>query len=270
MPRAPDRRSRAGKGDKPGTHELDGPLPDAERQRLDHALVARGLFESRARAQEAIGAGLVMVDGAVEMKPARMVAADANLVAAAPHPYVSRGGVKLAHALAQFRLAPKGLFCLDVGTSTGGFVDVLLRQGARHVVGIDTGRGQLHARLAGEPRLDSREGTDIRTLSLADLAEAPQLVTVDVSFISLRLVLPALARLAAPRADLVLLVKPQFEVGRAHLGKGGIVADAAARNEAVAGILHSVEDGGFQTAPPIESPIAGGDGNIEYFIHAHR
>src|SRR5262245_64085373 len=185
----------------------------AARVRIDRLLVERGLFESRAQAQAAIAAGRVTADAAIVTKPSQEVPAEAMLVAEAAHPYVSRGGVKLAAALDHFRCVPCGRICLDVGASTGGFSDVLIARGARP---------SLHA----EPRLLSIEGTDIRALEAARLPEAPDFVTIDVSFISLKLVLPAALRLAQPAAQLLALIKPQFEAGRRHVKKG-IVRDPA-------------------------------------------
>jgi 23S rRNA (cytidine1920-2'-O)/16S rRNA (cytidine1409-2'-O)-methyltransferase len=237
--------------------------------RADVALVERGFFESRAKAQEAIAAGLVSADGVVVRKPAEPVSPTAVLRAEAPHPWVSRGGLKLAAALAQFLYDPAGLLCLDVGSSTGGFTDVLLALGARHVVAADVGHGQLHARLRADPRVTSLEGRDARSLAPADLREPPSLITFDVSFIPLRLVLPHILALAAPQADAVMLVKPQFEAGRDKLRKG-IVRDPAvhvAVCDAVAQLLRGL---GWRPTAAIESPIPGGDGNREFLIGAQR
>jgi 23S rRNA (cytidine1920-2'-O)/16S rRNA (cytidine1409-2'-O)-methyltransferase len=203
------------------------------RKRADMLLVERGLFESRARAQAAITARLVTCDGEVVAKASQLLPDIGQITAEKPHPYVSRGGVKLAGALEHFGLSPSGLACLDCGASTGGFSDVLLRRGAASVVAVDTGRAQFHASLRGNPRITLLEGTDIRALEPAALSHAPAFIVCDVSFISLTLVLPALSRLAAPAATMVLLIKPQFEVGRAAIGKGGIVKDQAAIGEAL-------------------------------------
>jgi 23S rRNA (cytidine1920-2'-O)/16S rRNA (cytidine1409-2'-O)-methyltransferase len=240
------------------------------KQRLDQALVARGFFESRARAQAAIAAGLVSVGGAAARKPSDMIAPDAAIAAEAPHPYVSRGGVKLAHALDVFRIDPAARFCLDVGASTGGFTDVLLRRGARHVAAVDTGRDQLHARLRGDPRIALFEGQDIRAFDSSRMAEKASLVVVDASFISLTLIAPALAPLATPDADLVALVKPQFEVGRASVGKGGLVADEAATQAALKRVRDVFVAQGWSIGETIDSPITGGDGNREYLLRARR
>lgn len=239
------------------------------RKRADVALVERGLFESRARAQAAIAVGQVMANGTVLRKPSDMVADDAELVAAPDHPWVSRGGLKLAAALDHFGFDPGGDICLDVGASTGGFTQVLLANGANKVYAVDVGRDQLHARLRADPAVVSLEQTDIRTLDPALFAERPDFVTVDVSFISLRLVLPALDRLIATPAHLVALIKPQFEAGKAHLKKG-IVRDAAvhaAVYEEIAALAASL---GWTVAGVMPSPIEGGDGNREFLLGARR
>src|SRR5262245_40292897 len=185
--------------------------------RIDRLLVERGLFESRAKAQQAIAAGLVVADGVIVSKPADEVATDATVEATPAHPWVSRGGVKLAAALDHFGIDPAGCICLDVGASTGGFTQVLLTRGARRVYAVDVGRGQLHASLHGRPDVVAIEATDIRRLAPAQLEEPPSLVTVDVSFISLKLVLPAALALGGPAAEAVVLVKPQFEAGPDHV-----------------------------------------------------
>src|SRR6476646_7843093 len=185
------------------------------RQRADRLLVDRGLFESRAKAQAAIEAGLVTADEKVVFKPSEQIPADAKLQASAAHPYVSRGGLKLTAALDHFGFDPKGHVCLDVGASTGGFAQVLLERGAKRVYAVDVGRGQLHESLRGRPEITLLEATDIRSLSPHLLDEAPDFVTVDASFISLKNVLPSALALAKGPARLVALIKPQFEAGRA-------------------------------------------------------
>lgn len=240
------------------------------KKRLDVLLVERGNFESRARARAAIEAGLVSIDGESATKPAAMVDMGASISAAAPHPYVSRGGVKLAAALNAFGLDPAGRDCLDVGASTGGFSDVLLRRGARSVVCVDNGRGQLHPRIAEDPRILQYEGQDIRLVDPDWFAKRPTLAVIDVSFISLKLVLPAVVHLLTPAAEIVALVKPQFEVGKGRVGKGGVVRDDTSRVVAVADVQEVLETLGFKTKGAMESPIAGGDGNIEYLLHATR
>jgi 23S rRNA (cytidine1920-2'-O)/16S rRNA (cytidine1409-2'-O)-methyltransferase len=241
----------------------------AKSKRADILLVERGHFESRSRARAAIEAGLIKADGAVVSKPSAPLRADALLEAAQPHPFVSRGGVKLEAALDVFGFEPAGRICLDIGASTGGFSHLLLLRGARQVVAVDVGRGQLHASLAGEPRLLSIEGLDIRKLEEMPGAEAPTLIVVDVSFISLLAVLPAADRLAAAQAELVALVKPQFEVGRAHLKKG-VVRDTGAQEEACRRIEAKLIELGWIIVGVVESPIRGGDGNREFLIGAKR
>lgn len=237
-------------------------------KRADLALVERGFFSSRARAQEAIAAGLVRVDGRVVRKASETLPEGAAIEAQAAHPYASRGGLKLAAALDAFALDPAGLSCLDVGASTGGFTDVLLTRGARRVVAVDVGHGQFDPRLAADPRVESREGTDARKLSAESLPEPPQALVCDVSFISQRLVLPVVLPLAAPGAWLVSLVKPQFEVGRDRLVKGA-VKDEAALRDACDGVRATVEALGWASLGLIDSPIAGGDGARE-FLYAAR
>lgn len=238
------------------------------RRRADLLLVARGVFESRARAQDAIAAGLVIADGRPVRKPSEQISETAVIEAGAPHPYVSRGGLKLAAGLDHFGFDPAGLHCLDVGASTGGFSDVLLRRGAAHVTAIDTGRDQLHAVIRADPRVANFECTDVRHFDPAQLPAPPALVVIDVSFISLTLVLPPVTALAGPGAALVALIKPQFEVGRARVERGGIVRDEAAIGEVCAAIQALLIDLGWQVAGLIDSPIAGGDGNREYLAGA--
>jgi 23S rRNA (cytidine1920-2'-O)/16S rRNA (cytidine1409-2'-O)-methyltransferase len=240
-----------------------------ESKRADILLVERGYFESRARARAAIEAGLVKADGALVAKPSARLRADAAIEASLPHPFVSRGGLKLEAALDAFGFDPSDRVCLDVGASTGGFTHVLLLRGARRVVAVDVGHGQLHASLSSEPRLNSLEGCDIRNLETMPDGEAPTLVVIDVSFISLAAVLPAASRLAAPRARLVALAKPQFEAGRAHLKKG-VVRDAAVHDEACRRIGTRLGELGWTVVGTLISPIAGGDGNREFLIGATR
>jgi len=240
------------------------------RKRADLLLVERGIFATRAQAQAAIAAGKVRTAGRTVAKPAEMVAADAPIEAAPAHPYVSRGGVKLAHALEAFAIDPADLVCLDVGASTGGFTDVLLARGAASVVAVDVGHGQLDPRLAADPRVRSLEGCDVRTLSPAALPAPADLVVIDVSFVPLAHVLPAALALAAPRAVLVALVKPQFEVGRARLGKGGVVRDPALHEEVCRAAEAAVRAEGWKMLDTVPSPIAGGDGNREFLLGARR
>jgi len=241
----------------------------SKNQRADLLLVERGYFESRARARAAIEAGLVKADGTTVSKPSLALRADAIVEASLPHPYVSRGGVKLAAALDAFGFDAAGRACLDIGASTGGFSDVLLSRGARRVVAVDVGHGQLHAKLKDEPRLVPLEGQDIRTLEAARLGEPPSLITVDVSFISLTHVLPAATRLAAPKALLVALVKPQFEASASQVGKG-IVRDPAVREEARSRIIGVIGALGWVVVDSIVSPLRGGEGNVEFLTGARR
>ncbi|MGD0562641.1 MAG: TlyA family RNA methyltransferase [Roseiarcus sp.] len=237
------------------------------RKRADTLLVERGFFASRARAQEAIAAGLVSAGGIVVRKASENLAPDAAIVAGAPHPWVSRGGMKLAAALDAFALDPAGLLCLDVGASTGGFTDVLLTRGARAVVSVDVGHGQFDAALAADPRVTLREGLDARRLT-REIVGAPQAIVCDVSFISQRLVLPHVLALADRPAWLVSLVKPQFEVGRERLVKGA-VKDPAALALACEAVRRCVEDLGWTSLGLIPSPVLGGDGARE-FLYAAR
>ena len=239
------------------------------RQRADRLLVERGLFESRAKAQAAIEAGLVFVDDRPVRKASEELAIDALLRASAAHPYVSRGGVKLAAALDHFAFDPKGCVCLDVGSSTGGFAQLLLERGARRVYAVDVGRAQLHESLRHRPEITLLEATDIRSLSPHLLDETPGFVTVDVSFISLKSVLPPALALAKGPARLVALIKPQFEAGRAA-SKKGIVRDHAVHAAVCGDIEKFVTALGWRAVGMIESPIAGGDGNIEFLLGATR
>ncbi len=239
------------------------------RLRADRLLVERGLFASRAQAQAAIVAGLVHAGERVVRKASEEIAVDAPLRARAVHPYVSRGGVKLAAALDHFGIDPKGRTCLDVGASTGGFTQVLLERGARRVTAVDVGRGQLHESLRARPDVVSLEETDIRNLSPALIGEAPELVFIDVSFISLKQVVPAALALAAKPAQLVALIKPQFEAGRAALKKG-VVRDSAVHKAVCDDITSFVPSLGWRVLGVIPSPIAGGDGNAEFLLGATR
>ena len=239
------------------------------RLRADRLLVERGLFESRAKAQAAIAAGLVTADEVPVEKPSVEIAADARLAAVPAHPFVSRGGVKLAAALDHFGIDPAGLVCLDVGASTGGFTDVLLARGARRVYAVDVGHAQLHASLRGRADVVVFEDTDIRNLVPARLPEPPDLVVVDVSFISLKLVLPAALAWARRPARLVALIKPQFEAGRGRRKKG-IVRDPQVHAAVCNDITAAVAALGWTVAGIMPSPLPGGDGNREFFISAHR
>ena len=239
------------------------------RERADRLLVARGLFESRARAQAAIAAGLVTADGVPVRKASEAISSAAVIAAEPAHPYVSRGGVKLAAALDHFHLNVTGRICLDVGASTGGFTEVLVLRGAQRVYAIDVGRDQLHPRLRGRGDIVSMEETDIRTLDPARLAEEPDFATVDVSFISLKLVMPAVGNILKPRATLLALIKPQFEAGRRDIKKG-IVRDASIHSSVCNDIGAFLTALGWRVGGVAPSAILGGDGNREFFIEAER
>lgn len=244
---------------------ITGPLL----QRADLLLVARGYFDSRARAQAAIAAGLVFANGRPVAKPSALLDPHAPVTASAPHPYVSRGGVKLAAALDAFGIDPQGLTCLDIGASTGGFSQVLARRGAARVYAVDVGHGQLHPSLRSNPVIVSMEGRDARSLTAADFAEAPQLAVIDASFIPLKLLLARVLALAASQARLVALIKPQFEAGRAAVRKG-IVRDAAVHKEICDEMVKHIDSLGWRVAGVMPSPIEGGDGNREFLIGAAR
>lgn len=248
----------------------DRTIPDRApaARRADLFLVEHGHFESRARAQAAIRAGRVRVDGRPLARASESIDPGARIEAAPEHPYASRGGLKLAAALDAFGLDPAGRVALDVGASTGGFTDVLLARGVRHVHAVDVGRGQLHPRLAADPRVANREGTDIRGLDPAALTPRPDFASVDVSFIGLRLVLPVLPALLEPGSDLVALIKPQFEAGRARIGRGGLVRDPAIHTEVCSAVRAELERLGAAILGLIASPVTGGDGNAEFLIAA--
>ena len=237
--------------------------------RLDQHLVATGLAESRARAQAMIAAGAVTVDGVVAARPAQPVRPGAAVaLTAGASPWVSRGAVKLLHALDAFGLDPAGVEALDLGASTGGFTEVLLARGAAHVTALDVGRGQLHPRLAADPRVTLREGVNARDLP-HDLPQ-PGFVTADLSFIGLRKALPPAMALAAPGAVLVALVKPQFELDPQAVGKGGIVRDPARHAEACTAVEVFLNAEGWTVLGLTDSPIKGGDGNREFLIAARK
>jgi 23S rRNA (cytidine1920-2'-O)/16S rRNA (cytidine1409-2'-O)-methyltransferase len=246
-------------------------LVPTKRVRLDQLLVERDLAPSRARAQSLILAGLVRVEGAVVDKAGKAVAPDAAVeIVAADHPWVSRGGVKLAAALDAFGVSPAGKRCLDVGASTGGFTHVLLERGAAQVVALDVGRGQLDWRLRQDPRVVVKEGVNARYVTREELPGPFGLVTVDISFISLRLVLPALVQLLFEGGDLVVLVKPQFEAGRTQVAKGGVVRDPAVREGAIEGVLAAAGELGLECVARIPSPIPGPAGNVEELAHLRQ
>ena len=241
-----------------------------ERKRIDVLLVERGLFDSRTKAREAIAAGLVTAAGRRVSKPSEAVAADAVLEATAAHPWVGRGALKLAHALELWPVVVEGRTVLDVGASTGGFSEVCLSRGAARVYAVDVGRGQLHERVRADPRVIDLSGVDARALDTALIDTPPDLIVTDVSFIGLAKALPAALALAAPGADLVALVKPQFEVGPERVGKGGLVKDPAARLAALEAVSGWLEAQGWPVLQTADSPIVGGDGNLEYLLWARR
>jgi 23S rRNA (cytidine1920-2'-O)/16S rRNA (cytidine1409-2'-O)-methyltransferase len=234
------------------------------KSRLDLLLVARGLATTRERAQALILAGEVTVDGQPSAKPGMLVATDAEVAVRAPLPYVGRGGVKLAHALDTFGLDVTGRVALDVGASTGGFTDCLLQRGVSRVYAVDVGYGQLDWRLRQDSRVVVLDKTNVRYLE--SLPERPDLAVADVSFISLRLVLPAIWRLIAEQAQAIVLVKPQFEVGRGQVGKGGVVRDPAVRQVVVDDLAAWAVAQGWQMRGVTQSPITGPAGNVEYLF----
>jgi 23S rRNA (cytidine1920-2'-O)/16S rRNA (cytidine1409-2'-O)-methyltransferase len=237
--------------------------------RIDRLLVDRGLFESRTKAQQAIAAGMVQADGRAVTRPSEEVSAEASLQAQPAHPWVSRGGIKLAAALDRFGIDPAGRVCLDVGASTGGFTEVLLTRGARRIYAVDVGHGQLHASLRERPDVVAMEQTDIRALSPAILDEPPDLVTVDVSFIPLKNALPASLALTPTAAEAVVLIKPQYEAGLGS-SKKGIVRDPAIHEQVRADVETLVASLGWTVLGVMPSPIAGGDGNLEFLLAARR
>lgn len=240
--------------------------------RLDLLLVERGLVPSRARAQAEIKAGRVLVRGVAAAKPSQEFEPDTEVSLEDPAiPYVSRAGLKLAHALDQFGIPSKDKIVLDVGASTGGFTDVVLTRGATRVYAVDVGRDQLSPKFSSDPRVISLEGQDARTLTGEQIPDPIDLVVCDVSFISATKVLPHACRFSADVARLVVLVKPQFEVGRAAIGKGGIVKDATARQESIEAVRNAVETmSGWTVSGCVESPITGGSGNVEFLMGARK
>ena len=242
--------------------------------RLDAVLVAKGLAASRERARALILAGQVRVDGQVVSKAGHAIPPDAEVVLAArDHPYVSRGGIKLAHALEVFGIDPAGRLALDVGASTGGFTDVLLRRGSPRVVALDVGHGQLDWRIRNDPRVSVLERLNARTLVAGQLPEDARrfsLAVMDVSFISVRQVLPAIVPLLTAGGDLIVLVKPQFEAGREEVGKGGLVRDPRVHERVVEEVAAAASALGLSRVATTESPITGTEGNREFFLHLRR
>ncbi len=238
--------------------------------RLDRLLVERGLAATRSRAAQIIQFGAVRVNGRVCTKPGARVAPQADIVIDGdPLPYVGRGGIKLAFALKAFAVSPQGKVALDVGASTGGFTQVLLEGGAAKVYAVDVGRDQLHHSLRADPRVVVMEQTDIRSIT-SPFPQLPELATIDVSFISLALVLPAVVRLVSADADVITLIKPQFELEAKKIGKRGVVRDPRLRVEAIERVQHAAETCGLYMQGIVPSPITGSDGNVEYLAHWRR
>jgi 23S rRNA (cytidine1920-2'-O)/16S rRNA (cytidine1409-2'-O)-methyltransferase len=239
------------------------------RVRLDQLLVERGLAGSRAKAQALVLAGEITVDGRPAAKPGHAVPADARIEVAQPPRYVGRGGLKLEAAIEGFGIHVRDRVCLDIGASTGGFTDCLLQHGARRVYAVDTGAGQLDWKLRSDTRVTVREHLNARYLRFEDVGEPVDLAVFDVSFISVTLILPAAAPLLKETGEMVILVKPQFEVGRGQVGKGGIVRDAALHQQACERVRKAVESLRFRTAL-MESPILGAEGNREFLLYARH
>jgi 23S rRNA (cytidine1920-2'-O)/16S rRNA (cytidine1409-2'-O)-methyltransferase len=237
--------------------------------RLDRALVERGLVESREKAQALIMAGEVRVNGQKAAKPGQPVDADASLEVLARPPYVGRGGYKLAAALRQFAIDAAGSVCVDIGSSTGGFTDVLLQAGAARVHAVDVGAGQLAWQLRTDPRVVLHERINARELTPEEIGEPVDLAVCDVSFISVTLILPAAVPLLRPAGQMVILIKPQFEVGKGQVGKGGIVRQPELHQSACERVVKAVTQLGFETNI-MDSPILGAEGNKEFLLHAHH
>ena len=240
--------------------------------RLDQYLVAHGHLETRTRAQEAIKSGRVQVAGRRVIKPGFRITEDVEITAKAAHPYVSRGGLKLAHGLKTFGANPRGKVCLDIGASTGGFTDVLLRGGARHVYAVDVGQGQLHKSLQDKAEVSMMEQTDARSLTTDMLSLLPEMIVCDASFISLSKLLTAALKIPEAGAELITLVKPQFEVGQAGVGKGGIVTSELSGLQAVSDVSAWVSTQGWHVQATCKSPVKGGSrggrGNQEFLLYA--
>ena len=238
-----------------------------KKQRLDVALVERGLVDTRSKAQSLIMARRVLVNGEFVDKAGATVAEEDELrVAELEHPWVGRGGMKLAHAIDAFGIDVGGKVCADIGASTGGFTDVMLKHGAKKVYAIDVGYGQLDVSLRNDPRVVNREKVNARYLQPENFDEAIDFVSIDVSFISLKLILPAVVKFL--RGELVALIKPQFEVGKHEVGKGGIVREESKRKAAVDGVVEFAREIGFDVKGVIESPVRGAEGNVEFLMHA--
>ncbi len=239
------------------------------KERLDKVIKERRLIRSRSRAQRMIEAGRVTVNGQIVNRPGHPIDTDAEIEILGYEPYVSRGGEKLEAALEQFRVDPKGLVCLDVGASTGGFTDCLLQHGATKVYAIDVGHDQLHPKLRSDPRVVVREGLNARYVEPKDIGEPIDLILVDVSFIPLKLVLPPLVDILAPGGDLIALVKPQFEVGKDLLPDDGVVKDAALQARALQNVTRFIDnETRWRVVDDMLSPLEGEKGNVEFFVHA--
>jgi 23S rRNA (cytidine1920-2'-O)/16S rRNA (cytidine1409-2'-O)-methyltransferase len=239
-----------------------------KKTRLDLLVVDRGLAASRERARALILAGQVTVDGQVMTKAGEAIPSDADIGLLAPdHPYVSRGGVKLACALEAFGIDVHGRRALDIGASTGGFTDVLLQRGATDVIALDVGHGQLDWRLRNDPRVVVREGVNARYLTADDVPHPVDVVTIDVAFISLRHIFPSIPPFLSPHADVVALIKPQFEAGRAQVGKGGLVTDPAVHAAVITSSIDAAAAVGLRPIATTPSPITGASGNQEFLAH---
>jgi len=257
-------------GSRTGRAKRIKPVKIDDRPRADNLLVERGVFESRAQAQAAIEAGGVTADGVLVARASQRLEPDAVITAEPAHRFVGRGALKLDHALTLWPVPVEGRVVLDVGASTGGFTEVCLERGAARVYAVDVGRGQLHANVANNPKVVELSGVDARTLTVDLIPEAPSLIVCDASFIGLAKVLARSLTLAAPGADLVALAKPQFEVGPAGVGKGGLVHDPAARAGALAEVAAWLESVGWPVRETAESPIRGGEGAVEFILWARR
>lgn len=239
-------------------------------QRLDSYLFEYGYYESRARAASAIKAGKVLVNDEPARKPSQKIPNGAVVMAEAEHPWVSRGGLKLEHALTVFDVKVSGRTALDVGASTGGFTDVLLSRGAAKIYAVDVGRDQLHRKLQGHPQVVSMEATDARQITKEQFEPLPTLIVCDASFISAMKVLQRPVSIVPAGADLVTLVKPQFEVGKDNIGRGGLVKDPALAKQALETVADWIISQGWEVLTSDMSPIKGGDGNTEYLLHARK
>ena len=243
--------------------------PKPKKHRLDLALVDRGLAETRSKAQSLIMARRVLVNDQYVDKAGATVTSDDDVrIEELEHPWVGRGGMKLAHALTHFNVDPANKVCVDIGASTGGFTDVMLQHGATKVYAIDVGHGQLDVKLVNDARVINREKTNARYLDETSFDEPIHFVSIDVSFISLKHILPAVATFLQPAGELLALIKPQFEVGKHEVGKGGIVRDVALREAARDSVLAFAGEQGFEVKGVVDSPIKGAEGNVEYLMYA--